>query len=176
MRQLINAIGAGCLLWTVSVQSYGVELTEPVYIEADKVVILDREQKSIYSGNVVLTHGEIRINAVEVTVYGHEKQLKRVEASGSPVKYHQKTAGKKETKAKAKRMEYSVDSGELVLLGEAELWQGGNQFQGDRIVYDTLKDVVRATKAESGTGRVKVIIQPEEKDGGSEPGDTTVSP
>ncbi|OGT21143.1 MAG: lipopolysaccharide transport periplasmic protein LptA [Gammaproteobacteria bacterium RBG_16_57_12] len=139
------------------------DITAPVYIEADRVDIYEREQKSVYSGNVVLTHGAIRMSADEVTVYAREKQLSKVEAQGNPVQYHQEPPGKPVTKASARQMVYTVEDGKLVMSGEALLQQDDNEFRGNRIVFDTRTEMVSAAKGEQEQGRVRVILHPEDK-------------
>ncbi len=47
-----------------------------------------------------------------------------------------------------------------MLDGGAHLWRGKSEFSGSHIEYDSLKDIVKASKAETGEERVKVIIQP----------------
>jgi len=51
------------------------------------------------------------------------------------------------------------------LLGNAELWQGGNRFSGKRIQYDPGQEKVIATgdpdATKDGAQRVKITLQPQ---------------
>ena len=47
-------------------------------------------------------------------------------------------------------------------MKNAKLTQGANEFSGDQIVYDTVRQIVTAEAAETGKNRVKVTIQPQD--------------
>ena len=102
----------------------------------------EKKQTSIYTGNVILKQGDIEVNANTITVYTEQGQLQRVIAEGDPVNYRQKQQGQEDIRAVSKRMEYDTESKRLLLLGSAELWQGGNRFSGNRIQYDVEQEKV----------------------------------
>ncbi|WP_455211448.1 lipopolysaccharide transport periplasmic protein LptA [Kaarinaea lacus] len=134
---------------------------DPITIEADHATLSEKQGLSTYSGNVVLIQGDIKINADKVIVHHEQGKLTHVTATGTPVKYHQQG----ETEAldihgEANTMEYFAIEERLLLLDSAKLTQGGNAFSGNRIEYDTQREVVTAAVAESGEERVQVTIQP----------------
>ena len=52
---------------------------EPISIEADKLVYFDKEQKAIYSGNVVAIQGDTRLTCSIMTVH-----MTKTAADGAP--------------------------------------------------------------------------------------------
>ncbi len=150
--------------WMGTAGALSTDKEQPINIEADSVEIDDKKNISIYTGNVVVTQGTIRLDADIVTAYTPDKQLQKIVAEGDPVRYQQRPDKKDEDmRAKAQRMEYYATSGKLILQDGAHLWHEGNEFSGNRIEYDTRADVVIATKAPSGKERVQVVIPPKGK-------------
>ena len=134
---------------------------DPITIEADRATLSEKQGISTYTGNVVLTQGGIKINADKVIVHHEEGKLTHVTAVGEPVQYYQQgEIPEHDIHGEAKTMEYFADEQRLLLLDSAKLTQGGNAFSGNRIEYDTQREVVTAAVAESGEERVQVTIQP----------------
>ena len=136
---------------------------QPIFIEADAVDIDERAGVSTYTGDVSLVQGSTRIEADMVKVFTTDRQLNKVTARGAPAHYRQlPSETEEEVEARAESILYTVATGLLVLSGNAELSQAGSRFEGARIEYDTRRDVVRASGAERGEERVRVVIQPEQ--------------
>jgi lipopolysaccharide export system protein LptA len=138
---------------------------KPITIEADRAVLDEKKQISIYTGNVILKQGGIEVKADTITVYTKEGQLQRVVAEGNPVHYQQQQNNNEDIRGVSQRMEYETETNRVLLLGDAELWQGGNRFSGKRIQYDPGQEKVIATgdpnATENGAQRVKIILQPQ---------------
>ena len=47
----------------------GANSKEPVSIEADKLVYYDKEQKAVYSGNVIVIQGETKMTCSKMTIF-----------------------------------------------------------------------------------------------------------
>lgn len=67
-------------------------------------------------------------------------------------------------------MIYYLNQDKIHLLKNAHVWQAGDTFSGDKIIYDTKNETVVASskkdkdgKSVSSGGRVKVTIQPKNK-------------
>lgn len=142
---------------------------QPIHIEADRAEINEAQGVMTYTGHVVLRQGGIELRADTVVVYAREDVLQRITAEGAPVHYRQERADQKEIRGASQRMEYDAETKRLLLLGEAEFWQGGNRFSGNRIQYDQVSERVIASAGEAGVGpdeaapRVTVTLQPREK-------------
>lgn len=146
------------------VHALSTDSQQPINIEADSVDIDNQQGISVYKGNVVMTQGSIRLSGDVVTVYSPNQVLQKAVAEGNPAKYKQRPDNKEEDmRAQAQRMEYFADTEKLILLEGAHVWQGKDEFSGNKIEYDTKRSIVQASKAPSGKERVQVIIQPQKK-------------
>lgn len=136
------------------------DMAQPVHIEADQLLIDEPRGISIYSGHVKVQQGGISLKADKVELFAEGKQLGRIVAYGAPVVFSHQTP-EVTTRAQARRMEYLVQEARLIMLDDAELTQGGNQFSGGRIEFDTRQDRVIASRTTEGDKPVRVIIQME---------------
>lgn len=138
---------------------------EPVHIEADNVELDDRRGVSVYTGDVVITQGTMRITGDKVTVYTKPNgDLDHAVSVGKPATYKQRPDNKPEdVHARALNMEYFADKDTVILTDEAHLQQGPNTFNSKKIIYDVAKDQVDAGK-DTGGDRVRITIHPERKD------------
>ena len=135
---------------------------DPINIEADNAKIIEKEGKSVYTGNVILIQGDTRMTADSVTVYSESGKLKQITATGSPVRYQDKGESKDgDITGQANLLEYYTTENRILLLNNAKLTQGRTQFSGNRIEYNTETDVVTAEVSKTGSERVQVIIEPE---------------
>ena len=135
---------------------------DPINIEADNAKIIEKEGKSVYTGNVLLIQGETRMSADSVTVYSESGKLTQITATGRPVRYQDKGQTKDgDISGEANLLEYYTKENRILLLNNARLTQGRTQFSGNRIEYNTETDVVTAEVSETGSERVQVIIEPE---------------
>jgi len=125
-------------------------------------MIDDNNGLAIYTGNVMVTQGSIRIDAEKVTInYTKKQDLEKVVAEGKPAKFKQTPdGGKADIHAKSGRMEYFAEKDLLHLLQDAEVHQAQDSFAAQRIMYDTKSGVIQADKGESKEGRISVVIQP----------------
>jgi len=170
-RKLIF-IYVGSLFCLSPVFASSEDTQQPIIIEADQAVLDEKNQSSTYTGNVVLKQGGIEVKANIITVYAKEGQLQRVIAEGNPVHYRQQHQQQvEEVRGVCQRMEYETESKSVRLLGGAELWQGGNRFSGNRILYDPSKEKVTVNsstdESKQDGQRVQIILQPkspEQKD------------
>lgn len=162
MRRAISCVLASVLtLFNVEAGALASDTEQPILIEADTLDADDVKGITIYRGNVRYTQGTIVLTSDILTAYTVKGELKKIEAEGNPVKFKQQPENKdQELRGQAKKMEYFADTEILHLLGAAHLWQGADEFLGNRIDYDTQRQYVKASKAESGEGRVQVIIAP----------------
>lgn len=145
---------------------------QPIEVEADGMEIDDRTGVTIYTGNVEMQQGSIRLKADKATIYQNGNKDDRLEAEGNPVHFRQRPDGKKEDiKGHAKRIHYYTNSELVYMIGDAVLFPGdGHKLESQRITYDRVKAVMKAGAAvpKSGkgpkkTGRVKTIIAPSKK-------------
>ncbi|MEW5756738.1 MAG: lipopolysaccharide transport periplasmic protein LptA [Pseudomonadota bacterium] len=171
--RLLDAVaGLALLLGLGTAHAAAEDMKQPVFLEADQVVIDEPKGVSRYTGHVRMTQGGMTLTAetVEVTVEG--KQLRKVVAKGDPVRFTSKSVEQKETRAQADHMEYRVQEGILLMRGAANLWQSGNEFSGGVIEFDMRHDRVIASRGTPGEAPVRVIIMPGAAEGETPPAPT----
>lgn len=123
----------------------------PVEVTADQLSVNQTEGTAVFSGNVLVGQGEMRLSAAEVLVeYGSEDQsrIERLHAKGGVTLVSGAEA------AESEEAVYTIDSGEVVMTGNVLLVQGGNTISGQKLVVDL------ATGTGRMEGRVKTVLQP----------------
>ncbi|MEM8774302.1 MAG: lipopolysaccharide transport periplasmic protein LptA [Pseudomonadota bacterium] len=124
----------------------------PVEVTADNLDVNQEDGTAVFTGNVLIGQGEMRLTAPRVLVVYKEDRsgIENLEATGGV------TLVSGEDAAEAQRAEYNIDSGEIEMQGNVLLVQGINALSGDRLFVDTRAGTARVT------GRVKTILQPEQ--------------
>jgi len=160
----------------------GANSKEPISIEADKLNYFDKEQKAVYTGNVVVIQGDSKLTCSVLTIFLAKtdaaapgapgaaatpatsaatpgpgaapggNQVKHMEAAG-PVTLISKTQV-----ATGDRGTYDKEQNMVWLFDHVTMSDGGNVTKGDKLTYNmtTGEAVVEVNK----TGRVSgVFIQ-----------------
>ena len=87
-------------------------------------------------------------------------------AVGKPAYYEQKPAEDKQiVKAYGLTIQYFAANERIVLIDQAKVIQEGNTFEGEKIVYDTQRQIVNAGRANgvnltTPRPRIDMVIQP----------------
>lgn len=161
MKAVYSAI---LLLWLSAVAVAAEEVgQQPITIMADRAEIDEREGISTYTGNVVLTQGGVRMEADRLLVHSKGGDLESITAEGDPVRFQQERNGDEPLHGHSQRMRFDAKTEILLLLDQAEFWQGPNRFSGEQIQYDRKQARVLASQGENGGQRVQVTIQPKAK-------------
>jgi lipopolysaccharide export system protein LptA len=139
----------------------GGDSKEPVNIDAAKLDYFDKEQKLVYTGNVVATQGQSRLQATTLVIYltpketataagvpSSSSQVRRMEAAG-PV-----TIISKDQIGTGDSGIYEKSENKVYLIGNVTLTQGPNVTKGDKLIYDL------TTKQAAVTGRVRSMFLP----------------
>jgi lipopolysaccharide export system protein LptA len=143
----------------------GAASKEPINVAADKLDYFDKEQKAIYTGNVIVIQGDTRLNASVLTIFfdrkpnatgaaaapgGANSGLRRMEGKG-PI-----TITSKDQVGTGDALVYDKPTNKFNLIGNVALSQGENVTRGDQLTYDlsTGQAVV------SSKGRVHTLIVP----------------
>lgn len=143
---------------------------QPIHIEADSVTLNDAAGTAVYRGNVHFTQGTTHLEAEEVTVYSADREkVDKVIADGDPATFRQRPDNQPEdVRGQARHIEYYADNERVILVRDAHLWQGKNEFSGSRIEYNIAAETVKA-QSDDEQGRVQVIIQPRPSNDGKAP-------
>lgn len=154
--------------------NFGGNSKEPIRIDANKLEVFDKEQKAIYSGDVVAVRGTTTTRASVMIIFydqkkegatlprnqaaaGQDGNLKRIELKG-PVSVVNGTQT-----ATANEMIYDAAKKEVTLKGNAVVADGPNVQRGELMVYNTDSSVARITNPAPG-GRVQGIFTPGSQD------------
>lgn len=111
------------------------DTTLPVEVQADQLTVNNADGSAVFSGNVVVTQGEMKLAAGEVRViYGtDQKNIETLIASGGVIVTNLGDA------AEAGEAVYTIDSGVIVLSGDVLLTQGPSAMAGQKLTIN-LKD------------------------------------
>jgi lipopolysaccharide export system protein LptA len=146
---------------------------KPIEIEADSVSSNDAKKTSIYSGNVILSQGTLRIKADKLVVREDSAGFQHGTAYGNPSSFRQKREGKDEyIEGSGQRIEYDGRMDKVQLFSKAWVKRGNDIVHGEYIMYDAnaeYSEVIgggsKAATPATPTGRVKAIIQPKNQAG-----------
>ncbi|MHB2167390.1 lipopolysaccharide transport periplasmic protein LptA [Alsobacter sp. R-9] len=169
---------------------FGSNSKEPIQIDADKLEVFSKEQRAVYSGNVIAVQGETTIkSATMIVFYDRQNQtpagqpasgqaaasptadgeggtaLRRVEAKGGV------TVISKDQVATGNEGVFDRQSNKIILTGNVALSQGENVTKGEKLVYDTETGVaVVESGATAPGGRVRGVFVPGEDKKDAKPG------
>ncbi|PZX10734.1 lipopolysaccharide transport periplasmic protein LptA [Celeribacter halophilus] len=124
----------------------------PIEVTSDQLSVDQGTGKALFSGNVIIGQGAMRLSAQTVeVVYASESsessEIARLLASGGVTITNAGEA------AEAQRAEYDLESGTVVLTGNVLLTQENSALSGERMVIDLNTGTGRMD------GRVKTILQ-----------------
>lgn len=127
------------------------DISAPVEVAADNLSVNQADGSAVFTGNVVIGQGEMRLSADSVTVTyaeGGQNRIRSLDAEGNVTLVSGADA------AEAEAATYDVESGNVTLTGDVILTQGQNVLTGDKMLVNL----------ESGTaqveGRVRSVLQP----------------
>ncbi len=141
------------------------ESSEPIRIEADRMVSQEQENSVVFIGNVDASQGEVTIRADEMTVYYTQNDKTQGNNQSSKVKKLICRGNVEVTQGDwvgtGNRMDYFARDRKVILSGDAKAWQGQNMVSGKSITYylDDKRSIVEQDK--SKPGRVKAVIHPD---------------
>ena len=150
---------------------------QAIEITAERAERNEREGYTVYSGDVILTQGSLRIHADRLTIFHDRVAADRIIAVGEPARLRQQPAiDKQPVRASARRIVYEK-SRELVMLREsASIEQDGAVVTGESIQYFMAEERVRAdATADDESSRVQVFI-PADVIGAAQDGSATEGP
>jgi lipopolysaccharide export system protein LptA len=131
---------------------------QEIQITSDSASLDKTQGLIIYTGNVKMVQGTLKIQADKITLTRNKQGLKKVEASGQPAHYEQVISVEEgKTHASGNTIIYHAASEELVLIDNAELEKQGNLFSGDKIVYLINEQRIKADS------KVIMVIQPKQE-------------
>lgn len=121
----------------------------PVEVTADKLAVDQQTGEAIFTGNVVIGQGEMRLSADQVLVYYREDPsgVSRLEATGNVILVSGTDA------AESERADYDVDDGTIVMTGNVLLAQGPSALTADTMTVQLNDGTAQMS------GSVKTVFQ-----------------
>ena len=120
------------------------ESRSPISVNADYAERDEKTGQTRYEGNVEITHGKIKIYADTVEIQYKNKKASSMLCKGFPSSFEYSRSDQELVSAKAKQIEYSIDSRILSLKNEAALENNGTLIKGDSIKYDLKSETWQA--------------------------------
>ena len=128
--------------------------TLPVEVTSDSLSVNRTDGTALFTGNVVVSQGKLRLTAGEVRVEyaaGGSGRVERMKATGGVTLVSATEA------AEAREALYSVASGTVVMTGDVLLTQGANAMRGQTLTVDLTAGTGRME------GRVRTMLAPAKK-------------
>lgn len=148
---------------------------QPINVQADSAEMDDKRGVAIYRGDVVITQGTLKITGDTVTItLDKNGDIDIFTSEGKPAYYEQLPSENKEiVQAYGLTIQYFAANEKIIIIDQAKVIQQGNTFRGEKIVYDTKREIVTAGRGKQGTittpePRIDMVIQPRNKDGKAE--------
>jgi lipopolysaccharide export system protein LptA len=145
------AVSAPALAQNVAFGGMKADVSAPVEVAADNLAVNQSDGSAVFTGNVVIGQGEMRLSAETVTVIyaeGGQNRIKTLQAKGKVTLVSGPDA------AEAKEANYDVATGHVTLTGNVVLTQGQNVLTGDRMTVDLASGQAQVD------GRVRSVLQP----------------
>ncbi len=137
---------------------------QPIYIDSNLQNIDLKKDIVIFTGDVYLRQGSIRLRADKVIVTRPKSKegFENIDAFGKPATFKQTLDDGKKIHGEATKLNYDVEKSFLTMTNNAILLQDNdNKVEGKVITYDIDKQLLVA-QSDSST-RVTTILQPQTK-------------
>ena len=117
---------------TIAFGGLAQDTTLPVEVQADQLAVNNADGTAVFTGNVLVGQGEMRLSAAEVKVeYAPDgKAISRLHATGGV------TIANLADAAEAREAVYTIDSGNIVLTGNVLLTQGASALSGEKLTIN----------------------------------------
>ncbi|AMB84358.1 lipopolysaccharide transport periplasmic protein LptA [Pseudomonas agarici] len=171
VKTLPILLSLGAVLGSVNAWALPNDRDQPIRIQADDAQLDDKQGIATYKGDVVITQGSMVVRGNTVTLTRTASGDIDVVTSVGNLAYfeqRQKVTDTQPVKGYGKTIQYLAQQNRIVLIDQAKVVNEGNTTEGEKIVYDTVKQVATAGRA-NGTPiatprpRIDMVIQPKKK-------------
>jgi lipopolysaccharide export system protein LptA len=149
---------------------------QPIEIEADFAELDESAGRTVYTGNVIVVQGSIRMTGDRLRVnLDDNNDLDQVFLEGRPAEFKQRPDdAENDIVGRAINIEYQAKQNLLTLIDSARVTRGEELFEGYRISYDTERSIITARALQASDqapstepaagGRVRIVIPPRKKE------------
>ena len=157
---LVMTASLVCGLMVSTAYALDSDREQPVHLEADRASYNQQTGVTVYSGNVILTQGTIRVEADTVTAnLDQARSIKDVTALGKPAKFQQKVSPDKGiVYGEGNKVYYEAASSQITLTGGAKITQDNSSFNGNILRYGMKQGDIEGSG--NSQQRVQMIIPP----------------
>jgi lipopolysaccharide export system protein LptA len=170
VKTLPFLLSLSAALGSVSAWALPTDRDQPIHIQSDDAQLDDKQGVATYKGNVIITQGSMKITGNTVTITRNAQgDVDVFTAVGNLAYYEQKPAANKPiVQAYGVTIQYFAAQDRIVLVDKAKVINDGNTSEGEKIVYDTVRQVVNAGRANGSKitaprPRIDMVIQPKKK-------------
>ena len=156
-----------CLLPLVAATALaqGRDAEAPIEVEADRLDLDDRAGTAVYTGEVDIRQGSMRLTGDRVEIQRNPQgQLARAIATGERAYLEQQPdPDEPMVRGWGRTIIYHVAERRMELIDRAELHQGGDTFDGGYLEYFLDRRVVQASSEAEGVEgrqRIRMTLQP----------------
>ncbi len=138
------------------------DASQPIYIDSDSQHLDLKTNTVIFTGNVLLRQGTIRLSAQKIVITrpAGNNSAEMIDAYGSPAKFSQTMDDGTPIQGEAQDVRYEVGKSMLIMSKKAVLHQGiGNKIEGEKITYNIDKQLLVAEG--NNRSRVTTVLQPQ---------------
>ena len=156
-RVLVSALLA--LLLSPSVFVLKADRTAPMDLTADswKGTTSAGSQSQVWTGNVRISQGSLKIQADKGTVSYQDGQVSAAVLEGGPAIINQGRDGGGEVRAQARKIDYDLNLSKVILTGGVKIEENGNVTTGERFEYSLESGAITG---DGGTGQVTMRLVP----------------
>ena len=153
---LINA-----LLFSFSSTALESDYEQPIHVSSLKQHAKMKENTIVFSKEVLLTQGSIKITGDKLTVIrGTEPNHEVMIADGELATFYQTQDDGKPLEAQASSIRYEVAKGKITLSGNAQVKQLDSQVNGSEIIYFLNTEELIVNTGTSEDDRVNTVFLP----------------
>lgn len=171
VKTLPFLLSLSAALGSASAWALPTDSQQPIRIQADDAQLDDKQGIATYKGDVIITQGSMKITGNTVTITRTPAGEIDVVTSVGNLAYFeqlQKAGDTEPVKAYAVTIQYHASQDRIVLIDRAKVINEGNTTEGEKIVYDTVKQVASAGRATGSSvtaprPRIDMVIQPKKK-------------
>ncbi|MDF7676745.1 lipopolysaccharide transport periplasmic protein LptA [Neisseriaceae bacterium ESL0693] len=153
-----------CLLafCSLTAQALETDRNQPIAIEADQGSLDQKNQTTVFTGNVKMRQGSMYMNAARITAHKDNAGNQTIIATGNLATFGQQLEKDGMVTGQGQQVHYESSNGIVTVTGNAQVNRGGDMARGNKIIYNTRTEVYNV---ESGgrQNRVHVLIQPQTK-------------
>ena len=160
-RANLIAITLASLLATATAAALPDDRYKPINVQANKAEQKNTDEitTTVYTGDVVITQGSMKINGERITITSQKGQIQRLVAVGKPARFEQLSSLEKAPIiAHGNTIDYRITRELVVLRDQASIEQDDSLVTGSLINYNITEErvIANGNKGE----RVNIVIPP----------------